>query len=159
MQSVLAPEDREQIHNLKARYFRLIDTKRWEEWGDVFTHDAVLDVPEMRFLVQGRDAIVAAVREALDEVVTVHHGHMGELERVDETHARGIWAMEDHVIWTPLSGDRSASHTMHGYGHYLEHYRRDDGTWRIERSHLSRLHVETVKVRHHRNVTLNERGW
>ena len=34
--------DIEAIKQLKARYFRLMDTKRWEEWGDVFTKDARL---------------------------------------------------------------------------------------------------------------------
>lgn len=145
--TALAPDDRQELHDLKARYFRLLDTKRWDEWGEVFTDDAVLDVPEMGFCVEGREAIVAEVRKALADVVTVHHGHMGELERVDETHARGIWAMEDHVIWTP-------THTMHGYGHYVERYRRDEDGWRIEHSHLSRLHVETVKVREYRRVSL-----
>ena len=27
----------EQIRQLKARYFRLLDTKQWDEWGEVFT--------------------------------------------------------------------------------------------------------------------------
>lgn len=29
----------EQISQLKARYFRLMDQKQWEEWRDVFTED------------------------------------------------------------------------------------------------------------------------
>jgi 3-phenylpropionate/cinnamic acid dioxygenase small subunit len=27
----------EQIKQLKARYFRFVDTKRWQEWGELFT--------------------------------------------------------------------------------------------------------------------------
>ena len=29
----------EQIKQVKARYFRFVDHKRWEEWGELFTED------------------------------------------------------------------------------------------------------------------------
>jgi len=29
----------EQLKQLKARYFRLMDQKRWDEWQEVFTED------------------------------------------------------------------------------------------------------------------------
>ena len=38
--------DIEAIKQLKARYFRFMDEKRWDEWGQVFTHDATLDTTE-----------------------------------------------------------------------------------------------------------------
>jgi hypothetical protein len=137
---MLSAEDRAALHDLKARYFRLVDTKCWDAFALVFTSDAVLDIPEMKFLARGRDEIVAGVRGALEGVLTIHHGHMGELSRVDATHATGIWAMEDRVYWSP-------THSLHGFGHYHERYRVQDGEWRIEHSRLSRLHVESVKVR------------
>jgi len=33
----------EQIRQLKARYFRAMDQKNWDEWESVFTEDAVFD--------------------------------------------------------------------------------------------------------------------
>ena len=36
----------EAIKQLKALYFRLMDTKRWDEWGDVFSEDAEIDVSD-----------------------------------------------------------------------------------------------------------------
>ncbi len=38
--------DIEAIKQLKARYFRLLDTKRWDEWGQVFAAGCVMEVPE-----------------------------------------------------------------------------------------------------------------
>ena len=32
------------IANVKAAYCRLLDTKDWQGWGELFTEDAVLDV-------------------------------------------------------------------------------------------------------------------
>jgi len=47
----------EAIKQLKARYFRLMDEKRWDEWAEVFTEDFEGIVhgphPELRF--HGRD--------------------------------------------------------------------------------------------------------
>ena len=36
----------EQIRQLKARYFRLLDTKRWDEFEALFSADAVFDMRE-----------------------------------------------------------------------------------------------------------------
>ena len=33
-------EDMEQIKQLKARYFRFVDEKKWTEFGELFTSDA-----------------------------------------------------------------------------------------------------------------------
>ena len=41
-QSLVAVEE---IKQLKARYFRFMDTKRWDEWADLFAEDAVLEWP------------------------------------------------------------------------------------------------------------------
>jgi len=36
-----AAEDLEAIKQLRARYCRLLDTKDWEGWRDVFTEDVI----------------------------------------------------------------------------------------------------------------------
>lgn len=134
--------DLEAIKQLKARYFRLMDEKRWDEWALVFARDAHMEVPEAAMVVDGRDAIVAAVSGALDGVRTVHHGHMPEIEITGPDTARGIWAMEDYVEFPPAAdGTRNG---LRGYGHYHEEYVREDGAWRIARLHLARLRVDPL---------------
>src|SRR5215813_9500942 len=76
----------EEIKQLKARYFRFLDTKQWSEWEDIFTADATLDINQERPpgvneaipLIKGRENILSFVRKVLESVVTVHHGHMPE---------------------------------------------------------------------------------
>lgn len=34
-------EDIEQIKQLKAKYFRFVDTKQWDAWGELFTEDVI----------------------------------------------------------------------------------------------------------------------
>ena len=47
----------ERIKQLKARYFQLMDQKRWDEWQMVFTEDAVIDTSEEGSpIIHGRQA-------------------------------------------------------------------------------------------------------
>jgi len=134
--------DIEEIKRLKARYFRLMDTKSWDEYALVFAKDAVMEVPEANVENHGREAIVRGVSTVLEGVRTVHHGHMPEIELTGPDTARGIWAMFDYVEF-PLakSGDRVG---LNGYGHYHEEYVREDGAWRIRRLRLERLRIDPL---------------
>jgi hypothetical protein len=136
----------EQLKQLKARYFRLLDTKDWDAWGMVFTEDAVMEHPANRADgIAGRDAIVATVRGHLADVTTIHHGHMPEIEILAPDRARGVWAMYDRLLYG-TAGPNGISH-YEGYGHYLEQYVREaDGEWRIAHLHLRRLHLETRRA-------------
>ncbi len=95
----MTPEDLveiEAIKQLKARYFRCMDEKRWDDWGQVFTEDAILDASQdAPRIVTGRTKIVRVVSKNLADAVTVHHGHMPEVELTGLKTARGIWPMED----------------------------------------------------------------
>ncbi|MDH3706057.1 MAG: nuclear transport factor 2 family protein [Acidimicrobiia bacterium] len=139
--------DIESIKVLKARYFRLMDTKQWHEWGQPFTVDCHVDTSEEMVrngldpalgIVDGRDALVAHMHQWVDPARTVHHGHMPEIELVSATEATGVWAMFDLV---QIPGDQPIE--FEGYGHYHETYEKDaDGRWRIARLRLTRLRVE-----------------
>jgi hypothetical protein len=134
--------DIEEIKALKARYFRLMDQKRWDDWAQVFGLDAVMEVPEADMVVRGRAAIVESVSTALTGARTVHHGHMPEIEITGDDTARGTWAMSDYVEWE-RDGERRVG--LQGYGHYLEEYGREDGAWRIQHLHLARLRVDPLE--------------
>lgn len=133
--------DIEEIKQLKARYFRTMDRKDWDGFGLVFASDAVLEVPEVDLVTSGRDAIVAFVSGAVGTARTVHHGHMPEIEITGPDSARGTWAMFDYVEW---DADGETRVGLHGYGHYVEDYVREDGQWRIGRSRLERLRVDPL---------------
>lgn len=129
----------ELIKQLKARYFRCMDEKRWDDWGQCFTENATLDTREDGApIVQGRDQIQKMVGGAVDAAITIHHGHTPEIEITGEQSARGIWAMEDY-----LEFPGSPPFTIHGRGHYHEEYEKcADGAWRIHSLKLTRLWVK-----------------
>ena len=139
----------EDIKQLKARYFRCMDTKDWDGFAGVFAPDAAMDMAsEMRVetdhdgITRGNHEIAAFVRSFIDDVVTVHHGHMPEIEVTSPTTATGTWAMEDKLRWP----EGSPLQTMHGYGHYHETYAKVDGEWRIATLQLSRLRVDVEMI-------------
>ena len=91
-------QDIEAIKQLKARYFRLLDTKQWDGFRELFTSEFVSDTRGSGGkVIEGGDEFVAFVKKTLGANPTVHHGHMPEIELTGEGQARGIWAMEDLV--------------------------------------------------------------
>src|SRR4051812_27608845 len=109
-------DDLEAIKQLKARYFRLMDTKQWDELRTLFTDDVAVDTTASGGPVfVNADAFVSFLRETLGDAVTVHQGHMPEIELTSPTTATGIWALHDTIVFA--TGMR-----LVGYGHYHETY-------------------------------------
>jgi hypothetical protein len=136
----------EEITQLKARYFRCMDTKDWDGFMTVFAPDARMDVSgelssdasDGSGVTTGNREIAAFVRGAIDAVTTVHHGHTPEIDVTSPTNATGVWAMEDHLWWP----EGSPITTMHGYGHYHETYEKQEGRWRITSTTLTRVRTD-----------------
>lgn len=119
------------ICNLKAAYCRLLDTKDWEGWKQLFTEDCVLDTTGSGGTrEQGRDRIVAQVSTALAGAKTAHQIHSPQIT-VDGDRAEVVWAMQDRVIKDDFA--------LTGYGHYHETCVRTAKGWKIAEQRLTRL--------------------
>lgn len=129
----------EQIKKLKARYCRLLDTKDWAAWRELFTDDFVSDTsPAGGKRIAGGDDFVAFVSRVLKPSrTTVHMVHTPEIEIVSPTTATGIWALEDFVRLAP-------GVKLRAYGHYTETYRKTDDCWRIATSTLTRVRQDLM---------------
>lgn len=124
----------EEIKQLKARYFRLMDAKDWASWRELFTDDCYLRWgPGADDHVRGGDALVEFVSGRVGKLagMTVHHGHMPEIDVTGPTTATGTWALFDYLDVSFAGGGSSPMGHRMGYGRYFEEYRRDDGRWRI----------------------------
>ena len=142
----------EEIKQLKARYFRFMDTKDWDGLRTIFCDDAVFAAraslsiegrasegraaDSNEWIHHGGDNIVEFIKRAIGGARTVHHGHCHEVEIVAPTEATGVIAMEDQ-IWD----EAGQVLNLHGCGHYHETYRWADGRWRILSSRITRLQV------------------
>ncbi len=134
----------ESIKQTKARYFRGIDTKDWQLFATAFAPDAQLDVrAESRnpdYLFNDRDAIAGFVSKSLDGMITVHHGHMPEIDFTSDSSANVIWAMED-LLWKKDDAVQKPFNHLNGWGHYIETYRKVGSDWLIQTTMLKRLHA------------------
>ncbi len=138
----------EAIKQLKARYFRLMDTKDWDGMAQVFAPDVEIDMTgEDGTVHHGVAEFMPYLRTNIEQVITVHHGHMPEITLLSETTARGIWAMEDKLWWP----EGSPLVHLHGYGHYHETYEKTEpgehGQWRIKTLKLTRLNRQFVTAK------------
>jgi hypothetical protein len=139
--------DIEEIRQLKARYFRYIDTKDWAAYGDLFADDFVFE-PDPKlgqvFTTErppGREALVALIAKHLEGTVTVHRGYTSEIEITGPDTATGTWSMSDYVSY-PSSGLPVG---FRGYGYYHEDYVRTLQGWRIKRRRISRLRIDPLE--------------
>jgi hypothetical protein len=155
----MSPEEKlaaiEEIRQLKARYFRTMDTKDWAGLATIFADDAVFDATDSLRDGSGADSsdqklgadwinrggaeIAAFIRKAVTPLVTVHHGHVPEIEVTSPSTANGIWPFEDRV--KEVRGGVIVSE-FQGYGHYWETYERKEGRWKIKSSRITRLRVD-----------------
>src|SRR5262245_31039194 len=83
----------EEIHQLKARYFRCVDTKDWACYQAVFAPDIAFK-EESGNIRRGPEGKMQMIKESglYDQMVSVHHGYNPEIEILSPTTAKGIWA-------------------------------------------------------------------
>jgi len=127
-------EDIEAIKKLKARYWRCMDKKLWDEMGQVYATEAVQEYGTDRVQGDGK-AVVQWIRNGIEDVATAHGGHSPEIEITSGTTARGIWALQDYLVWK--SGMK-----MMGFGHYEDEYVKEGGVWKIKSTKVIRTFEE-----------------
>ena len=136
--------DIEEIKQLKARYFRLYDSRRWEEFRELFTDDVHVWIEGFEHSYDNADDFVesAIERNTTATGPTVHHGHMPEIEITGDGTATGIWAMFDFI--DRVSAEAGTRLVREGYGWYEEQYRKDNGSWKIASMRVTRIRVDDI---------------
>ena len=127
--------EREKIKELKARYFRALDTKDWQAFGDTLTDDIQGRYSDGQLSFDGKEPLVAFMAENLSvaTVVTMHNGHHPEIViNEDATQATGTWYLQDMVI------DLVGKTRLYGAAIYKDEYRKEGGEWLICKTGYSR---------------------
>ncbi len=135
----------EEIRQLKSRYFRALDLKEWEDFGDCLAEDisaryGTQAMPETLHF-DSRDDVVAFMSENLGPgIITIHVANHPEID-VDGDTATGSWAFEDTVIVPDFKVQ------IRGGGYYVDTYRRDaDGAWRIASTQYERIYEAVTSL-------------
>lgn len=128
--------DLEDIRQLKARYFRCIDTGNHSELATCFADDVVFDLRGggYRLRVEGREDLVEFIASCFNsDVIAMHHGHNPEIRFTGTDTAEAIWYLEDRFINAVRNED------TYGTSLYHDRYRRTADGWKLEFSEYDRV--------------------
>jgi len=123
-------EAREAIRELRYAYAAYLDAGEWEEWGRLFSKDAVFEATDADLIV-GREAITEFGRVTIADLFA-HSAHFMANPRieVDGDRATGHWYVT--VFFAHPDGTAG----WHG-GKYDETYILEGGTWLFDRVTVS----------------------
>lgn len=150
--------DLEEIRQLKARYFRCIDTGNEAELADCFTEDVTIDLRGggYRLQVSGREDMVDFIGSSFNsDIVAMHHGHTPEISFTGPDEARGTWYLQDRFIDPVREADTI------GTSLYYDLYRRTPDGWRVAHSEYDRVYEAVLPIDPKMKITahlLGERG-
>ena len=143
----------EAVKRLKYRYVRCLDQKLWDELEGCFTPDATASYGGGAYQFEGREAILAFLRDSMgsESFLSSHRVHHPEIDLTGPTTARGIWALDDVVILPELGL------TIRGAAFYTDEYVKADGDWRIRSTGYKRT-FEELQPRSD-DITLTASWW
>ncbi len=142
----------EDIRQLKAKYWRGVDTHDDELVRSILAEDCVLDymgcctdpvtgtdhMPVMNMVMKGREAWNTGNLEG-PRTITIHQGHQSEISVTGETAAEGIWYFTDR-FFLPTGGPFTR---LTGYGTYHDTYEKAADGWKLKTTRIERFWVET----------------
>ena len=134
----LEAADIEAIKRLKAKYWHCVDNKLWDEVGDCFTQDSLVDYSGNKS--QGRQAIVEYMKDTLGRGPVSHKGHSPKIEIASDTSAMGTW--EASVSMTDVETEMGMKLRVF----YEDEYVKEKGEWRIKSTTMRVISMERSKT-------------
>jgi len=128
----------EAIKQLKYRYFRHLDSKKWTELADCFTEDARTWYDGGKYSFDGIEAIMKFLSDSLSDptIISLHQGHHPEISITGADSATGFWYLEDRLYFT------AQNMMLWGAAFYEDEYAKVGGTWKIKATGYHRTFEE-----------------
>ena len=132
--------DLRECEQLKYRYCRLLDQKRFDELGELLLADCTVAYGGGAITLQGRASVTAYLHQAMGDtsMLTSHIVSHPEIQ-VDGDAATASWVLHDVVIL------QDAALAIRGASYYDDRYVRTDEGWRIAHTGYRRLYEEIAK--------------
>lgn len=150
--------DLEEIRQLKARYFRCIDTGNEADLITCFTDDVSIDLRggSYRLSVTGRDDMMDFIASSFNsDVIAMHQGHTPEISFTGPDEAKGTWYLEDRFV-DPIRKTDTVGTSL-----YYDTYRRTADGWKVSASEYDRVYEAVMPIDPAMNITahmLNKNG-
>lgn len=131
-------EDIEAIKKLKAKYFRCLDSKLWDDLAECFADDAMTSYTDGQYCLKGREEIMKFLKAGLarTSLFGFHQGHTPEIDITGEDTARGVWSSHYYMINTRTNT------TAHCGSFYHDEFIRQQGGWKISSTGYTRIFEE-----------------
>ena len=141
----------EQIKQLKARYFRALDTNDWTLFGNCLSEDCTALYSDGELPLKGRDAIVDFMVKHMSgpAIISVHNGHTPEIEIVDSNRATGVWYLQDQVM------NLKHAVQMSGTAIYSDEYQKEGESWLIVKTGYQRIYECVEPIGEGHKITKN----
>lgn len=139
----MTPDDLVEIHRieqLKYRYVRFLDQKRWDDMEALLTEDCTASYGGGTYTFGDRAAIMEFLRTSMGStsMLSSHRVTHPEIELAGDGTASGIWALQDVVVHLDFGV------TIQGAAFYEDRYRIVDGEWRITHTGYKRTYEELI---------------
>ncbi|OBI17300.1 bile acid 7-alpha dehydratase [Mycobacterium sp. E2462] len=135
--------DIEAVKQVKYRYLRALDTKRWDEFADTLTDDVQGDygssVGEEHHFTNRVD-LVNYMRKSLGPAVITEHRVTHPEITVTGDEATGAWYLQDRVIVADFN------FMLIGAAFYRDTYRRTEDGWKISATGYDRTYEATMSL-------------
>jgi len=145
----------EAIKQLKYKYMRCLDQKRWEEMEECFAEDATAAYSGGKYSYSGRAAILEFLTTSMgaDSFHSSHQVHQPEIRLTSASTALGTWALQDTVI------DTQWEIVIRGAAFYEDEYVKQEGGWRIQHTGYKRLFEEMYSRKDIPSLKLTASWW
>lgn len=135
--------DIEAIKQVKYRYLRALDTKRWDDFADTLADDVIGDLrsptgEEQHFT--NRVDLVDYLHTSLGPAVITEHRVTHPEIAVSGDEASGTWYLQDRVIVAAVN------FMLIGAAFYRDTYRRTDEGWKISATGYERTYEATMSL-------------
>lgn len=142
----------EKIKQLKARYFRALDTNDWQSFSDCLSTDCSADYGDGEYSFGNREEIVdfMSTNMSADTFLSMHNGHHPEIGVAsDGASATGVWYLQDMIL------DLSNNVRLYGTGIYNDKYVKSGDDWKISYTAYARIFECVEPLGEHHNVIKN----
>lgn len=133
--------DIEAIKELKGKYFRCLDGKKWDELEETLSPNIVTSYSDGKLVFHGPKEVTTYLSGSMpDTEISLHQGHTPEFWFDSDTIAFAHWYLQDNLIFgheNPYSGTQ-----IQGSAFYTDKYEKIDGRWYILETGYVRVYEE-----------------
>ncbi len=132
-------ENTEAIKKLKAKYFRCLDNKSWDELAECFAEDATTAYTDGQYRLKGKDQIMEFLKAGLGRFTFFgfHQAHHPEIEVLTEAIAKGVWSAHYYMI------DTDNDKNLHCGAFYQDEFAKIEGKWKIQHIGYTQIFQES----------------